>query len=120
MTDKEGNKLERGDLVMLVIKTPVENPSQLIVYLSSTQTGTCKEEVDDKLIEEPEYTLLYYPLTKDGLEVAKFDNGTNDPTLTRGTKFTATKVRCSDLIKMNPDILRGYKKTLFEEISNEL
>ena len=112
---------EIGDLLMLTIDTPVEHPAQLIVFKSiKTESYTVPATEETEAQELSINTLTYYPLTELGLEVAKSDNGNSPSTFHRETKFTVSNVHQRNLLEMNISFLRGYSKTLYEDILNEL
>lgn len=115
MRDKNGIELVKGDPILLTIKTPIDHPAQIVIF---------KEQHDREYYvtkdgeEKAELTcdIEYYPITDEGKEVATFDSGATQTTLHREKKFKATNVKPKDLIKMNSGTLRGYQKTLFDQI----
>ena len=115
MKDKEGVDLVEGDLVMVTIKTPTQNPAFLAIFLNYEEY-VYKITVNEEEVSRTTNTLHYYPITDDGLEVAKFDNGVNQPKMHREQKFTLTNIKAEDLLKMDPLKLRGYQKTLYDSI----
>jgi len=86
MKDIDGTELVKGDACILVLDKPVENPSQIIIFLKSEEyvykvikDGTERTKTTD--------TIKYYPLTDNGLEVANYDAGVNNASLHREQKI---------------------------------
>jgi hypothetical protein len=120
MKDKEGTTLTRGDLTMLIIDTPVDQVAGLVMFLENEEYTVQAEDDDGNEILKNVNTVLYYPITDEGLEVAKYDNGNAPATMHREKKFTVTNVEPKHLLKMDSSNLRDYQKTLFTNISAEL
>ena len=115
MKDKNGIELVKGDLVFLTIDTPVEYPSQLVIFkeqVERTYEVTEDGEARTKLVCD----IYYYPITPIGLEVATYDSGATTATLHREKEYKATNVEPKHLIKGTPSTLRGYKKELYDDI----
>ena len=119
MKDSTGIELTRGDLVMITIDTPVERPADLIIYLSFEEyVHTITDDGQERT--ETTTTVHYYPLLKEGVEVAKYDNGVSQSLAHREQKYTIKNIESRHLLKMDPLTLRGYSKTLYDQIQNEL
>ena len=125
MKDEKGIELVEGDLVMLTIDTPVEHPAELIIFLEN------KEYTFDVSGEDPltgEYTertettntVKYYPITEEGLQVAKYDNGTEQLGMHRQQEYTVDNIKPKHLLKVDDFTLRGYDKTIYDDIQDEL
>jgi hypothetical protein len=66
------------------------------------------------------HNLKYYPITDEGLEVAKFDNGNAPSTLHREQKYIYSNIESKHVLKMDKNNFRGYQKTLYDNIIAEL
>ncbi len=115
MKDKEGIELVEGDLIMLTIDTPVEKPSQLVIFLNFIEEVTSIDSNGNETSNTGS-TLHYYPISDLGLEVAKFDNGVTQTGFYRKEKYTATNINSINLLKMKSSNLKDYKKTLYDAI----
>lgn len=120
MKDSEGTDLVRGDLVMLTIDTPVEHPAELIIFLENDVLTYMVDVDDDDIIDQQKEvtinTVLYYPISDEGLEVANYDAGTVMTAMHRQQEFKVTNVDPKHLLKFSDKGLRGYSKTLYDSI----
>lgn len=115
MKDKNGIELVEGDAVILSIDTPIERPSQKVIFKSQVER-TIRVMEDGTEVTKKVCDIFYYPITDEGLEVAKFDAGHTQTALHREREFKATNIKPRHLIKMNSGTLRGYTKTLYDSI----
>lgn len=115
MKDSNNIELVEGDLVVLTIDTPVEHPTELVIFLNIEEyVFNITEDGEERT--EITKILHYYPLTKEGLQVANYDAGVSQSTFHRQKKFTASNICSKNLLKVSGDTLHGYTKTLFDEI----
>lgn len=115
MKDKNNVELVQGDLVLITFDTPVISPTEFGIYLEMEEVVTSIDSNNNET-SKITHTLKYYPLTDEGLEVAKKDAGVSQVKLHREKKFTVTNVESKHLIKMPTSSVRGYKKTLYDQI----
>lgn len=115
MKDKNNIELVRGDIVMVIIDTPVEKPTELVVYLEMEEETTGYDSNDNAQTKTTR-NLKYYPITDEGLEVAKYDADATLPKLYRTEKFIYTNIESRHLLKMPTSSVRGYKKELYDSI----
>lgn len=122
MKDRKGTELVRGDLIMYIVDTPVEHPTELVIFLENEEytykvtdvnalTGTSTERT------ETTNKVKYYPLTDLGLEVAKYDAGQTQTGLHRQQKYIITNTKSDNVLKVSSDKLSGYTKTLYTAIA---
>jgi len=116
MKDSNNIELVRGDLVMLTIDTPIHHPAELVIFLD-IEEYVFKVTEDGEERTETTKTLHYYPLTKEGLEVANYDAGVEQLKFHRQQKYTASNICPVHLLKVDGAKLNGYAKTVFDEIS---
>ena len=121
MKDKEGTELAAGDLIMLIIDTPVEHPAELVIFLENEEYTYKLVDVDPETGESTERTettnkIKYYPISDDGLEVAKHDAGQTQTKFHRQQKYIVTEMKSRHLLKMDSNNLSGYEKTLHDSI----
>lgn len=116
MTDKNNTELERGDLILFTPHKVIDTPGELIIFDSmETKTITCGSEDNLETVEIN--VLKYYPLSKEGEQVAIYDtDGTQTSKLYREKKFTITNIDSCDLLKMDTVGLRGVKKDYYDSI----
>lgn len=106
MKDIEGKELQKGDLIIVTPEVNYDEVSFLCVF----------DSVDDNS------EMTYYPLDKDGLDVAKYNNGDFDngeEGFFRTTPFTMTKAKSKVLRKID-DNLSGTRKYYYDEITQRL
>jgi len=115
MKDSLGQELTRGDLMMITIDTPVEHPAQLVIYLSHKEIVYAVTE-DGVESTKTINTIKYYPLSEEGLEVAKHDAGVVVRNFHRTKGFEVTNMEPRHLRKFDPGSLVGYTKTLYNSI----
>lgn len=117
MTDKNNIELLEGDLIMITFDKVIHRPAEIVVYKEmQTRTITCGSEDNIETVETK--SLIYYPLTKEGLQVAKFDTGTTQTDLLYRTKaFTVTNICSDNILKMDPDRLNVTLKTYYDSIT---
>ena len=124
MKDSKGTELVEGDLIMISIDTPIAHPAELIIYISNEENITVidsdEDGIEDSRREVVTNTIRYYPLSDLGLEVATFDNGGTQNLLHREQKYTVTNIEPRHVLKMNPNTLSGYAKTLYDNISAQI
>ena len=115
MRDSLGTDLTRGDLMMITIDTPVEHPAQLVIYLSHKEIVY---DVTEDGVESTKTinTIKYYPISEEGLEVAKHDAGVVVAKFHRTKGFEVTNMEPRHLLKFNAGSLRGYSKALYDSI----
>ena len=123
MKDSKGIEIDAGDLIMVTIDTPVEFPATKVVFKAvetrvvnlvvkdGEEVTRTTQEVDD---------IIYYPISAEGLEVAKADNGNGPATPHRTDKFTFTNINSQHVLILDENNLRGHEKTLYEDIIAEL
>jgi len=116
MKDNQGIELVKGDLCILVIDTPIENPSELIIFLEA-EPYTYKVLKDGTEISKTTDTVKYYPLTDLGEEVARFDSGITQEPLHREQKFVVTHIKPKHLNKISSTGLIGNKKKVYDVIT---
>lgn len=115
MKDSKNIDLAEGDLVILTIDRPTEHPAELIIFLNAVER-TYKITEDDVELTKTTNEVHYYPITDEGLEVAKFDAGVTQNNFHRQTKYTVTNTLPKHVLKMDETQLRGYTKTLYDSI----
>ena len=116
MKDSSGQELERGDLMMITIDTPLEHPAELVIYLSHKEI-VYKVTEDEVELTKTINTIKYYPISEHGLEVAKTDAGIDIKKFHREKGYEVTNMEPRHLLKFNPGKLRGYSKALYDEIA---
>ena len=115
MKDRNNTELVEGDFIMIVVDNPQETPALLVIYLNNEEyTYKVTEDGEERTITTD--TIHYYPITDEGLEVAKYDAGVTQLLAHREEKFNITNICSDNIIKMNTDVLRGYNKVLFDSI----
>ena len=116
MKDSLGQELERGDVILITIDTPVEHPAQLVIYLSNKEIVY---DVTEDGVESTKTinTIKYYPLSEEGLEVAKHDAGVVVRNFHRTKGFEVTNMEPRHLRKFNPGSLMGYVKSIYDSIT---
>ena len=119
MKDSKGVELVRGDLIMITIDTPVEHPAELVMFLE-IESLVYDVTVDGIEQSRTTDTLHYYPISKLGLEVAKYDNNNVTDLIYRTSKYTASNIESRHMLKLVPTVLRGYNKVLYTELLAEL
>jgi hypothetical protein len=116
MKDRNNVELVEGDFIMIVIDNPQETPALLVIYLDNEEyTYEVTENGEERSVTTN--TIKYYPITDEGLEVAKFDASVTQLLPHREKKFNITNIHPDNVIKMNTSVLRGYNKTLFDSIT---
>jgi hypothetical protein len=118
MKDSIGQDLERGDLLMITIDTPLEHPAELIIYLSHKEI-VYKVTEDGVESTKTINTIRYYPISEEGLEVAKHDAGISVRKFYRTKGYEVTNMEPRHLRKFNKRF-RGHAKDLYESIINLL
>lgn len=116
MKDKNNVELVRGDLVLVTFDTPVISPTELVMYLEIETRVIKVNPTNGQETTKTTRTLKYYPLTDEGLEVAKTDAGVSQVKFHREKKFTITNVESKHLLKLPSSSVREYKKTLYDQI----
>jgi len=107
MTDIDGTKLQKGDLVLVIRDTVVETPSFLCVYHS----------IDDRR------NMTYYPLTSEGVSLAEYENGefdNDEKGFFRKVPFTVTNIKSINLKKMNHSYLSGVLEEYYNAIVSRI
>jgi hypothetical protein len=120
MTDKNNIELLEGDLIMITFDKVIHRPAEIVVYKEmQTRTITCGSEDNIETVETN--SLIYYPLTKEGLQVARFDTSTTQVDLLYRTKpFTVTNICSGNILKMEPDNLNSALRTYYDNITSLL
>lgn len=115
MKDSANIELIEGDLVLLTIDTPIEHPAELIIFIENEEyVYDVTEDGEEKTITTNK--VKYYPINKEGLQVAKFDAGVTQTDFHRQKKFIVTNICSKNLLKLDSNTLTGYNKTLFDSI----
>jgi hypothetical protein len=115
MKDRNGLDIVRGDLIMIIIDTPIHKPSELVIYLDNEDYVYKVTEDGEEKSKETKH-VIYYPLSDEGLEVANYDNGSASSLIHREKKFKITNINSDNIIKADSSNLRGYAKTLYDSI----
>ena len=115
LKDSKGTILTKGDLIMVTIDTPVIKPVELVIFISSEEFVT-KVDKDGTETTVKTNTVKYYPLTKEGLEVAKFDNSVTQESIHREQKYTLTNILPKHILKRTSNVLRGLSKDMYNQI----
>ena len=115
MKDRNNVELVEGDFIMIVVDNPQETPALLVIYLNNEEY-TYKVTEDGEERTKTTDTIHYYPITDEGLEVAKYDAGVTQLLPHRQKKFNITNICSDNIIKMNTSVLRGHNKTIFDSI----
>jgi len=120
MKDSNNIELNEGDLTMYSIDTPTQHPAELIIYLSNEEIIT-HVDIDDDNDPDASTTVVtntvkYYPITDEGLEVAKFDAGVTQNNFHRQEKYNLTNMEPRHILKVDTFTLRGHQKTLYDSI----
>ena len=122
MKDSRGDEIQRGDLVLLVEDHVTDLPTELVVFVEQkTNKYILKSKCDSSgEMEKKEYeidSIIYYPLSDFGLEVAAHDSGVVMTQMHRTDKYEALHIESSNVTIMNTSTLRGYSKTLYDAIT---
>ncbi len=122
MKDSRGSEIKRGDLVLLVEDHVTDMPTELVIFVEQkTNKYVMKSPCDnggDPVEKEYEVdSVIYYPLSDYGLEVAAHDAGVVMTQIHRNKKYEAVHVSSDNVTIMNADTLRGYSKTLYNAIA---
>jgi hypothetical protein len=104
MKDKLGNDLEAGDLMLVSFESLIDLNDIKAVF---------------KSYDNAKKIMTYYPITPAGLEVAKFDAGESQSGIHRQRPFTML-VEPIALLKVEPSILSGHLKSLYNQIAARL
>lgn len=115
MKDRNKEELVRGDLIMFTIDTPVEHTAELVIYIQNHERVYDVEE-DGEAKTVTTNTIQYYPLSKEGVEVATHDSGATTTKMHRQQKYEVTQMEPRHLLKFDDNTLRGQNKVYYDAI----
>lgn len=115
MKNINNEEILRGDLVIITIQTPIHHTAEIVIYLNNHERVYDVEE-DGEPKSVTTNTVVYYPLTSEGLEVATHDSGTVSSTFHRQKEFQITHIKPQHVAPLESDLLTGTNKTYYDAI----
>ena len=117
MKDSEGTEINKCDLVLVTIDTPTREVTELVIFLEMEErVYNVTEDGEERSVTTR--TMKYYPLTPEGLEVAKYDAREDQLLMHRQTKYTYTNITSDNLLIVDGNKLSGYKRQLYDSLAN--
>lgn len=104
MKDSNGITLETGDLLLVTFNVLIDENSIKIVFKSLNDDGT----------------ITYYPLTNQGLQVAKYDAGESQTGMYRTAPFKLVNIESNNIIKIEEGVLDSNLKRIYNQIITRL
>ena len=121
--DKDGDVLATGDLIMVLfdIDHVWSRTAERVIYKAIRPKGQAEDStLGLEANETGTRELQYYPLTKEGVTLAKYENGDYDDgsevAMFRTKDFTINDIRNEQILKLNTSLLRGAEKEYYDDI----
>lgn len=114
MKDSNNIELAKGDVVIFTPNKVLEHGGQLMVF-KEMKTKVCDPSDVNSPIEETD-TMVYYPLTKEGLEVAIYDKAGVVTSIQRTKEFTINYIKSDNLIKLDVSKLNSINNYYYNQI----
>ena len=118
MKDKSNIELTKGDVVLFTPDRVDHITGEVLMFLKMRNVVT--GYIEDPESEEETGTMLYYPLTKSGLEVAKSDNGEEQSGFFRKKEYTVNNVCSKHLLKVSIEFLSKVQKSYYDELISRI
>jgi len=114
MVDINNEEIIKGDIVIFSPNKVIEHGGQLIIF-KEMKTKICDPINPNSNIEETD-TMVYYPLTKEGLEVANYDNTGTITSLQRIKEYTINYIKSDNLLKLDSNKLNSTNTYFYNQI----
>lgn len=116
MVDINNTELEVGDLILFTPDKVIDTPGKLFVYHSmDTKTIRCGAEDNVEVITID--TLKYFPLSQEGLQVARhITNTPQTDSLYRTQEYKIPNICSENLLKMDPAMLNSTLSNFYTQI----
>lgn len=147
VSDKNGTVIEPGDIVVITIENPVEIIAEPVRMVSLEQQESIRWDRDlpiiitnpddrdqnltELIVQQPPIdaepisttapwsgTVIYYPLTQEGLQVAQYDSGVEIDTFHRQQEYKATNITTDSMEVVSSSYLNPIQRDYYNQMED--